>query len=419
MFFAKGGNSVSGDAILGTNSYHPLLLRSNGNDKLIIDQNGRIGLGTISPVDPIEVVYNNVQPGFSIKNEDVNGKSGIKLKNSAGASRGQLYWDNNSPKMVLSSEDPSAPLSLQTSAVDRLVIKSTGQVGIGNNNPEDILHVSGGNVLSENEGSSAGFISKVFSSTSFNAPYIYLQRARGSKAAPSEPQSGDTLGAIIAQSAVSQSSYPGIYFTATENHNFANGGSKISFMTTPNLSNTPIERLTVDQNGTIGIGTTSPMVNVMLDIVSSPANKSAIRLPQGNIANRPTGSNGMIRFNNETFKFEAVENGASWTNIIHEPINENHRPYLEYVGSTTINITSQDGAIVKARMKNGKTANFSSVSNLNIGTAGGSVTTNTWNYIYLAEASENTYTWRASTQDPQAYTDYSNFSYIGAVYVNG
>ncbi len=64
-----------------------------------------------------------------------------------------------------------------------------------------------------------------------------------------------------------------------------------------------VERLQIDENGRIGIGNSSPQVS--LDITAT----DAIRLPRGTIAERPTGANGMIRYNTETFRLEVFSEG--------------------------------------------------------------------------------------------------------------
>lgn len=62
-------------------------------------------------------------------------------------------------------------------------------------------------------------------------------------------------------------------------------------------------------NGNVGIGTASP--SVKLDVNST----DGIRIPIGNTAQRPTTSNGMIRYNTDTGFVEAVAN-STWTNLV-------------------------------------------------------------------------------------------------------
>lgn len=65
-------------------------------------------------------------------------------------------------------------------------------------------------------------------------------------------------------------------------------------------------------SGRVGIGVASPLA--ALDIMGS-GNTSAVIVPRESTANRPTGVNGMIRYNTTLSKLETFENGT-WQNLI-------------------------------------------------------------------------------------------------------
>src|ERR1044072_7941299 len=66
--------------------------------------------------------------------------------------------------------------------------------------------------------------------------------------------------------------------------------------------------------GKLGIGVTTPQAG--LDIATTGTLASAVIVPRDTTGNRPaTAVNGMIRYNSNSNKFEAYENGA-WTNVI-------------------------------------------------------------------------------------------------------
>lgn len=71
--------------------------------------------------------------------------------------------------------------------------------------------------------------------------------------------------------------------------------------------------------GNVGIGTATPG-SAALDIVGTTTANSAVILPRGTTANRPAGTNGMIRYNSNTNVFEGFENGSWKTMIVHGPV---------------------------------------------------------------------------------------------------
>lgn len=76
-----------------------------------------------------------------------------------------------------------------------------------------------------------------------------------------------------------------------------------------------LDRLHIDPTGHVGIGTTTPLGGAILDINGTNNTNSSVLVPRADTANRPTGQNGMIRYNTSLNKFEAYENGV-WTNMI-------------------------------------------------------------------------------------------------------
>ena len=81
----------------------------------------------------------------------------------------------------------------------------------------------------------------------------------------------------------------------------------------PVAKNSTATVVTVQQNGNVGIGTTTPQA--ILDLNGTGTTQSALVVPRETSALRPYGVNGMIRYNTNTSKFEAYENGV-WTNMV-------------------------------------------------------------------------------------------------------
>lgn len=117
--------------------------------------------------------------------------------------------------------------------------------------------------------------------------YISSRSSRGTRSSPSATTSDDIL-LIIGAEGYTGSSFTNvgaasIYFVPTENWNSNNTGTRIHFLTTANGSNSPSVRMTVNQDGNIGIGT--GIVNV------TPAQKLDVL---GNIRVGPSGSIGCV-----------------------------------------------------------------------------------------------------------------------------
>jgi hypothetical protein len=72
--------------------------------------------------------------------------------------------------------------------------------------------------------------------------------------------------------------------------------------------------LVVTSSGAVGVGTATPTTGAALDISGSGATASSIIIPRDTTANRPSGVNGMIRYNTTTNKFEVFENSA-WATL--------------------------------------------------------------------------------------------------------
>jgi len=80
------------------------------------------------------------------------------------------------------------------------------------------------------------------------------------------------------------------YDTSADTMSFRAGGSGTSF--------------TIDSSNNIGVGTSAP--SVTFDIAAT----DAIKIPAGTTAERPTGANGMLRYNSDDAQFEGYADGA-------------------------------------------------------------------------------------------------------------
>jgi len=100
-----------------------------------------------------------------------------------------------------------------------------------------------------------------YSNTATDVPAFRVRRARGTRASPTAPQSGDKLGRFGAgtfDGTDFTASVGFIDFYATENHGAAAQGTDARIFTTPDGATTPVERLRIAQGGNMGLGETVP-----------------------------------------------------------------------------------------------------------------------------------------------------------------
>jgi endosialidase-like protein len=150
-----------------------------------------------------------------------------------------------------------------TAPATRMTLDAGGNFGIGTSLPTALLEISNG--LTPGAPASATI-------ATYNAApggsFLTGRKARGTPAAPTAVQNGDGLLSLSGRGyGTTGFGFNGgatIGMRATENYTDTAMGSLIQFFTTPNGTTTLTPRMTIDQNGFVGIGTPTP--NGMLDI---------------------------------------------------------------------------------------------------------------------------------------------------------
>lgn len=136
-------------------------------------------------------------------------------------------------------------LGFSTAGIERLHINNVGQVGVNTNNPIYTLDVSG-----------------IIGAVRYgNDPFVNLRRVNGTEASPASVSSGNILGNFAAAGYGATgvgSPAGGMVVLASENFTDTAQGAEIRFQTTPIGSATRVTRVTIDDNGSVGIGTITP-----------------------------------------------------------------------------------------------------------------------------------------------------------------
>lgn len=100
-------------------------------DKIWIDEDGLMGIGTATPVS--ELTINGTNPYIQIQNNASN--------------KGFLQAIGNDLKIGTNSTNTTGNLVLQTKLLDRMTITENGQVGIGTTAPSSALTINGANPI--------------------------------------------------------------------------------------------------------------------------------------------------------------------------------------------------------------------------------------------------------------------------------
>ena len=111
------------------------------SEAMRIDSSGNVGIGTSSPIVPLQVV-STTSPRIFLGTDGSN-FGGLVYSSGVMNMRGQ----GNATSAVVSADGTNSKVTFTTAGVaDRMVIDSSGDVGINITNPTEKLHV-GGNIL--------------------------------------------------------------------------------------------------------------------------------------------------------------------------------------------------------------------------------------------------------------------------------
>ena len=196
-----------------------LRINTNGSEKMRIDSSGKVGIGTTSPATLLELAGAN-------STQTINATSGS----------GAILFEENGDERWSIVQDTINKLHLSWIGTSKITFDGSGgsgKVGIGTTSPEDLLHLSKGNLMFDqlNNQTSSNFTNH--SKILFRDEADATTRTMASIGAPKTAWSGSHHALTFNTGSLSETS-------RGEDYDYS------------------IERMRIDSAGNVGIGTTSP-----------------------------------------------------------------------------------------------------------------------------------------------------------------
>lgn len=146
------------DPVGSSNSWistDPVFMVGNGQDifnrssALTILKNGRVGIGTSAPSTGLHILSNNSNP---FRMESSTTDSWMGFYNSTGyVGYAGIFSGDNDMDFGTGGGNTNGNLNLVTQTLTRVTIDSDGNVGIGELNPQELLHIDGTIQMGTNE----------------------------------------------------------------------------------------------------------------------------------------------------------------------------------------------------------------------------------------------------------------------------
>ena len=265
----------SGGAFFGANGTSTIIGTGGSTTRMTIDSSGRVGIAQDTPGD-----FSSSADDLVVGNS--SGARGITVRSSASSSGNLFFADGTSGNQayrgyVQYSHDLDR-LNLGAGGDDRVIITSTGNVGIGTNSPDAPLEIEGDN-----------------SSTTQFSGYsgLRIHNANGSAHGITAEMyftagtAGSNRGAAIGSQFTSAASGNDLYFAT-------NGGNVTS-------SDTLTERMRINSSGDVGIGEDSPTSRLVVKKQSSRTNstENMLKIEHTSSGTTTTGFGSTILFSGE------------------------------------------------------------------------------------------------------------------------
>ena len=283
-----------GDYTNGVDSTVRSVLDGEGTASALAISTTKVGIGTTSPTQELEVNGDIVSTTLtasgavtagSVSTSGAVGAGSIDVGGNVVADEYALDQVGSSSSAVAIHAPDTNELAIRTNTAERVRIDSSGNFGIGTDNPQELL-----NLAAQNNGEiSVNTVIRLTDTDTVVANPQVIGRVEFESKSSTDP-------GVVAKIDVLS--------TAT-NNDLSNGN--ILFYTGQNASGLS-ESMRIDKVGNVGIGTTSP--SAPLDVTSTTG---GVIMPRMNTSQRTaiSASNGEMVYDTDLHKFYGYANG-SW-----------------------------------------------------------------------------------------------------------
>tara|TARA_R110000751_G_scaffold92704_2_gene181263 strand:+ start:3955 stop:5373 length:1419 start_codon:yes stop_codon:yes gene_type:complete len=214
------------------------------NALVVQGSDGHVGVGVAAPLNPLTVYA-----------DDNTSSNTATFRDSAGNLKFQFYLEaDSSPSLYLNGSSKCAIKEGGDSFF------AGGSLGVGTTTPDSLLEVSKASADAE-------VLISCYHNTDATTPKITMRKADGSEASPALVGDNGVLGTISFQGHDGSGFHEGAKIEARVKGTSSDGAdlpSELSFWTTPDGSGSTSQRMTLSENGSLGIGSTSPTAAVQV-----------------------------------------------------------------------------------------------------------------------------------------------------------
>ena len=231
------------NSTVGTSSAHPLIFDTNNIERMRITNGGLVGIGTSSPAFPLDVQCDTAAFGLQLRGRSADNISVLRFRNNA-ANTTYFQLDIRATGSNLNTV-ANAPMLFFTNNTERMRINSTGLVGIGKTNPTSNLDVTGNIAASTTVTGVAGIIGGGTGSVAYTSLQQIIAKGTGNSGIVID--SGTTSLGRVAFGDGALAGY--VEYSHSDN--------------SMRFSTNAAERMRITSSGNVGIGTSSPLTNLV------------------------------------------------------------------------------------------------------------------------------------------------------------